>query len=105
MKKKLIYLLFTLIIIMFVSGCSIDDLNTIIQADESKQDDQPKEKVVVDRVVDGDTVKVEMPDGSIESVRLLLVDTPESVHPIRWTPSSRHIFYKNKVKEIHALCP
>src|SRR5699024_1893473 len=33
------------------------------------------------RVIDGDTVEVKMPDGDKESVRLLLIDTPESVHP------------------------
>ncbi|MFD2670803.1 thermonuclease family protein [Marinicrinis sediminis] len=35
---------------------------------------------LVTRVVDGDTMKV-MVDGKEETVRLLLVDTPESVHP------------------------
>lgn len=32
---------------------------------------------VVTRVVDGDTIEVRMPDGELEKVRLLLVDTPE----------------------------
>lgn len=32
---------------------------------------------VVTRVVDGDTIEVRMPDGELEHVRLLLVDTPE----------------------------
>jgi len=32
---------------------------------------------VVTRVVDGDTIEVRMPDGELERVRLLLVDTPE----------------------------
>ena len=31
----------------------------------------------VTRVVDGDTIEVRMPDGELERVRLLLVDTPE----------------------------
>ncbi|HWO98229.1 MAG TPA: thermonuclease family protein [Bacillus sp. (in: firmicutes)] len=35
---------------------------------------------VVERVVDGDTLKVNV-NGKSETVRLLLVDTPESVHP------------------------
>ena len=36
----------------------------------------------VERVVDGDTVKVKLKDsGEIVSLRLLLVDTPESVKP------------------------
>ena len=32
---------------------------------------------VVTRVIDGDTIEVRTPDGEIEGVRLLLVDTPE----------------------------
>jgi len=33
------------------------------------------------RVIDGDTIVVETEDGKEERVRLLLIDTPESVHP------------------------
>lgn len=33
------------------------------------------------RVVDGDTVKIKMTNGTEETVRLLLIDTPETVHP------------------------
>ncbi len=36
--------------------------------------------VPVVRVIDGDTIKVEI-DGKQESVRLIGVDTPETVHP------------------------
>ena len=32
-------------------------------------------------VYDGDTVLVKMPDGSEETVRLLMIDAPESKHP------------------------
>lgn len=32
-------------------------------------------------VVDGDTIKVRFSDGKVETVRLLLVDTPETKHP------------------------
>ena len=34
-------------------------------------------KSTVDRVVDGDTVKLKFDDGNIESLRILLIDTPE----------------------------
>lgn len=37
-------------------------------------------KATVTKVTDGDTIKVEF-DGKEESVRLLLIDTPETVHP------------------------
>ncbi|MGM9987807.1 MAG: thermonuclease family protein, partial [Bacillaceae bacterium] len=37
--------------------------------------------VSIVRVIDGDTVKVKLPNGNEETVRLLLIDTPETVHP------------------------
>ncbi|MFI8491846.1 thermonuclease family protein [Peribacillus butanolivorans] len=33
------------------------------------------------KVIDGDTVKIKLPSGNEETVRLLLIDTPETVHP------------------------
>jgi micrococcal nuclease len=33
------------------------------------------------KVIDGDTVKIGLPNGNEETVRLLLIDTPETVHP------------------------
>lgn len=38
-------------------------------------------KVKVTRVVDGDTIEVTLADGSKERVRMIGIDTPESVHP------------------------
>lgn len=35
----------------------------------------------VEKVVDGDTVKVKFENGNVETIRLLLIDTPETVHP------------------------
>jgi micrococcal nuclease len=35
----------------------------------------------VTRVVDGDTIEVELPDGSTEDVRYIGIDTPETVKP------------------------
>ncbi len=35
------------------------------------------------KVIDGDTVKIELPNGNEETVRLLLIDTPETVHPTK----------------------
>lgn len=40
------------------------------------------ETVAIDSVVDGDTVKVHY-QGKLETVRLLLIDSPESVHPTK----------------------
>jgi micrococcal nuclease len=39
------------------------------------------EKAFVERVVDGDTIVIQNAKGEEESVRFLLLDTPESVHP------------------------
>lgn len=37
--------------------------------------------VTVVKDVDGDTIDVRMPDGTVEPVRMLLIDTPETVDP------------------------
>src|SRR5436190_1654432 len=39
------------------------------------------ERAKVTRVVDGDTIDVELPDGDEESVRYIGIDTPETVKP------------------------
>jgi micrococcal nuclease len=36
---------------------------------------------VVLRAIDGDTLEVQMEDGAVEIVRIIGIDTPESVHP------------------------
>ncbi|WP_337970270.1 thermonuclease family protein [Virgibacillus salexigens] len=78
MKKLIILFLFTFLLV----GC--DELDTILKdnaaATETEEMATDKEKVTIDRVVDGDTVKVEFPSGETETVRLLLIDSPESVH-------------------------
>lgn len=56
-------------VFLVLPGCS--------QLQSSEKDRIP---VQVLDVVDGDTIKVKV-DGKSESVRFLLVDTPESVHP------------------------
>jgi micrococcal nuclease len=38
-------------------------------------------QATVTRVVDGDTIEVELPDGSDEDVRYIGIDTPETVKP------------------------
>lgn len=45
-----------------------------------KPQPDPYQAGEVTKVVDGDTIEVNI-DGKIEKVRLLLVDTPETVHP------------------------
>jgi len=41
-----------------------------------------KEEVKFNKCVDGDTIKIEI-DGEVKTVRMLAVDTPESVHPTK----------------------
>lgn len=60
--KKIIFL-----ILMFIL------LNTNVYA---------KEEVKFNKCVDGDTIKIEL-DGKVKTVRMLAVDTPESVHPTK----------------------
>ncbi|WP_181350518.1 thermonuclease family protein [Thalassobacillus sp. CUG 92003] len=48
------------------------------EAEEKQQ--KKKTNATVTRVIDGDTLEVRM-NGKTEDVRLLLVDTPETVHP------------------------
>ncbi len=41
----------------------------------------PPIHITINRVIDGDTLEVTLPDGTVEKVRLLCVNTEESVHP------------------------
>ncbi len=67
LKKKLLVSIISIVFLM--SGCSYLTSN-----------DEQRIPVKVEKVVDGDTIKVRV-DGKLETVRFLLVDTPESVHP------------------------
>lgn len=64
MKKWII----GVIILLLTSGCALNQVDSNLISAE------------VIRVVDGDTVKIKV-DGKEETVRLLLIDTPETVHP------------------------
>ncbi len=99
-------LLFLSIIILF--GCGSEDLTTV-QKEETKNENVHQEEILTDTnvtesvreevttepdqpsdittfdaevvsVTDGDTIKVRI-NGNVESVRFLLVDTPETNHP------------------------
>ncbi|MFV8830228.1 thermonuclease family protein [Alkalihalobacterium sp. APHAB7] len=63
-----------------------ETLDHAIDRSEETTEDTDEEKTGfipahVVRVVDGDTIIVKLDNGQEERVRLLLVDTPESVHP------------------------
>ncbi|MFM9276810.1 thermonuclease family protein [Paenibacillus sp. p-8] len=93
---KLISIIAALLLILLIAGCgaaplvqvngtSTDtvqntDQNTVQESQESAKTEFPRVKVKLDRAVDGDTLKV-IYDGKKESVRMLLIDTPETSHP------------------------
>ncbi|WP_254854024.1 thermonuclease family protein [Halobacillus salinus] len=64
-----LYIMMFAAIVLALAGCSV-----------SAPADKEGEQATIAGVVDGDTVKVDY-KGTEESVRLLLVDTPETKHP------------------------
>lgn len=60
--------------LVFLVGCKTAEDSTV-------QKDHQLVPVKVTHVVDGDTMDVQFQDGTKETIRLLLVDTPETVHP------------------------
>lgn len=77
-------LLLTFIIIIgftdFASKINIPDFTPSKEA-MSNHSSLEEDEAIIARVIDGDTVIVLNSDGVEERVRLLLIDTPESVHP------------------------
>lgn len=68
-------------ITVLTSGCGEIQLgDSITDTNSSTNYEYPRVPVTLDRAVDGDTLKV-MYEGKSQSVRLLLVDTPETSHP------------------------
>lgn len=73
MKKRIHYLFFIILLFSQLIACSVHDQPEPIS-------DSGLISAEILRVVDGDTMKV-MIDNKEDTVRLLLVDTPETVHP------------------------
>jgi len=71
-----------IILIPFVLLSACDDLQALDNIITENGENTGYEKVTADfvRVIDGDTIVVNL-DGKEEDIRLLLIDTPESVHP------------------------
>jgi len=70
MKNLCRYIVF-LLICLFLTSCSLID---------STEEGEKKGDVTLDKAIDGDTISV-IYKGNKESVRFLLVDTPETAHP------------------------
>lgn len=81
MNKNNISILFLafILVLNLLSGCTVKEkpqsnINTPVSSNKTDG--------VVTNVVDGDTIDVNM-DGHVERIRLILVDTPETVHPTK----------------------
>ncbi|PGK52246.1 nuclease [Priestia megaterium] len=74
-KFKIVLLIFVLACAYLLTGCSI--LN---DSEKEKNSEFPRFDAKVVKVSDGDTVTISF-NGKEERVRMLLVDSPESVHP------------------------
>ncbi|MCK0515779.1 thermonuclease family protein [Williamsia sp. DF01-3] len=78
----------TLIAATLLGGCASvanEDVasvtDTAVDVMRGQIPDTAGPEVTVTRVVDGDTIEVEGPDGATSTVRLIGVDTPETVKP------------------------
>ena len=88
-KLKSLLLSGVLAFSLFVTGCSSDNQqyntesnNTVVKdsTDASVKVPEGSVEATVERVVDGDTMKLKIKEtGEVVTLRLLLVDTPESV--------------------------
>lgn len=105
MFKQVIYAFVATLFLLLVVG-AFDGL----QSDKDKSDsadqvatvDLTREKATVKSVSDGDTLSVVRSNGETEKVRMLLIDTPESVHPTKPVQPfgvEASNFVKNKLKE------
>ncbi len=72
-----------LIPLNFMIALSVLSLLTSCQAKLNTNDDRTLVAAKVTRVIDGDTMKITLQDkrSTEETIRLLLIDTPETVHP------------------------
>ena len=89
-KKIILKLLATLVVVFFVVISNIDEPNSqentkkesvaISEQNTLEQEANNEDLFLVTQVVDGDTIKVKIND-KIETLRLIGVDTPETVDP------------------------
>ncbi|GAA5416601.1 SPbeta prophage-derived endonuclease YokF [Paraliobacillus ryukyuensis] len=73
MQPKKLLCLLVIWLLLILAGCALDN--------STNSTEQPDTVIAkVKRVIDGDTIQVEV-NGQEENVRMLLVDTPETKHP------------------------
>lgn len=85
MKNRKLLSILSLVLLLFSVGCN--SLNTSAasvsaskQQQIAKETSQNLEIAEVTRIVDGDTIKINLNDEEY-SIRMIGIDTPESVHP------------------------
>lgn len=107
-KIKTLLLSSVLSLSLFLGGCS--SLDTILNSNVTQQSEalnkskseipEGSEEASVERVVDGDTMKLNLKNSNeVITLRLLLVDTPESVKP-GVDPQAYAIEASNFTKEV-----
>lgn len=107
-KIKTLLLSSVLSLSLFLGGCS--SLDTILNSNVTQQSEalnkskseipEGSEEASVERVVDGDTMKLNLKNSNeVITLRLLLVDTPESVKP-GMDPQAYAIEASNFAKEV-----
>lgn len=82
MKRILIAFLGSALVFLLMTGCDASELSAVlqnVQEGESQQDDDFL-SAHIDRVIDGDTMKVTI-GKKADTIRLLLVDSPETKKP------------------------
>jgi len=93
--KKLLYLILPIIVIL-----TLHEYNDVVyQWPYSIRPDNPQEALVV-KNIDGDTIKVRI-NGDEETIRMIGVDTPETVHPSKPV----EFFGKEASHFTKSLCP
>ena len=80
-KRRRIWVSVLIVILLLTAVLSLCDFRYGFGLFRRKNSTGELTEATVIAVYDGDTVLVRMPDGSEETVRLLMIDAPESVHP------------------------
>lgn len=101
-KKYFLVITVVMLLLVFIPACSQDTSLNNDKAgwDINSVEEKPKnstiniEKATVTKVVDGDTIYVQLANGAEAKVRLILVDTPESTTKIE--PYGKEAAYYTK---------
>ncbi|WP_243291687.1 thermonuclease family protein [Bacillus sp. FJAT-47783] len=78
MLKIFVYL----IVVFMIVGCQMTDMDQSSSNSEKAYEAHERISATIVDVVDGDTMKI-IVNGKEETIRLLLIDTPETVHPTK----------------------